>query len=196
MKSLRIVFLLLMSGCSPFLVNAQTISIHCIDSVSGAGIAFITAQTIPSGQLFYANEEGILKPDPASLAKEDTLVLSRVGYPVVKWPFSHISGKDNHRIYISPLVRQLPEFIATGKSPASLLKELRSKIEKGRPQASFTMKGFYRQYHWENGRAVFLVEALGSIFFSSQKSKLERVNMQDIRRSYSLEKTKKHMRII
>ncbi|MBK7886953.1 MAG: hypothetical protein IPJ86_06485 [Bacteroidetes bacterium] len=50
-----------MSGCSPFLVTAQTISIHCIDSVSGAGIAFITAQTIPSGQLFFANEDGILK---------------------------------------------------------------------------------------------------------------------------------------
>ncbi len=190
MKSLRIVFLLLMIGSSPLLVNAQTISIHSIDSVSGAGIAFITAQTIPSGQLFYANEEGILKPDPASLAKEDTLVLSRVGYPVVKLPFSRISGKDIHRIYIAPLVRQLPEFTATGKSPASLLKELRSKIEKGRPQASFTMNGFYRQYHWENGRAVFLVEALGSVFFSAQKSKLERMKMEDLRRSYSLEKNK------
>ncbi|MBK7886954.1 MAG: hypothetical protein IPJ86_06490 [Bacteroidetes bacterium] len=118
------------------------------------------------------------------------MLLSRVGYPVVKLPFPPLSGKDIRRIYIAPLVRQLPEFTATGKSPASLLKELRSKIEKGRPQASFTMKGFYRQYHWENGRAVFLVEALGSIFFSAQKSKLERMNMVELRRAYPLEKNK------
>jgi len=189
MKIYRSVLFFLM-GCCPLFVSAQEIFIQCIDSVSGTGIVFITAQAIPSGQFFYANEDGILKTDPASLAKEDTLLLSRVGYPVIKLPFSRISGKDMHRIYIAPLVRQLPEFTAFGKSPESLLKELRSEIERGIPQASFTMNGFYRQYHLENGRAVFLVEALGAVFFSAQKSKLERMNMVDLRRSYSLEKNK------
>ena len=171
-------------------VYSQSKTIQIEDAVNQNPIQFATVQLLISNRVVFADSLGRFQLANYELNTLDTLLISRMGYLLKKFPISYFNKMNTTKVFLTPQNINLTEFSFVEETPITFLKQVRSKLKLGVPLSSFKLNGFYRQYHWENGKVVFLVEAANEVYFASNKNSLERVKINEIRRALITEKNK------
>lgn len=173
--------------CFQYTLSAQVVSVKCIDSSDGSGIPFVTVQIKHSGAIFFSDTTGNVNIKYNKEVTADSITFFHVGYRPLVYSVDSLLLIEKGEVRMTVISRNLPEFVFEDTRPLTFLKEVIQKVSSGISRRSYIDSSFYRQCHWEDGKAVFLAEAGVEVFYSSDKQKQERVKVNFLRRSVSLE---------
>ncbi|MFN8154251.1 MAG: hypothetical protein U0Y08_08180 [Bacteroidia bacterium] len=167
-------------------VFAQQYKMLLLDETSGQPVPFANVLITKNGHWLMADSTGIVFISAEEIRIKSAIVISRVGYRKQQLEALVPDSRMEATVLLKPEVTQL--------TPATILPEkldvILSRIRKRLAESLDTplvANAFYRQYHIENGKPVFMVEADAEVLLPGRKSKLELVNIRHVRRMPSEE---------
>ena len=172
--------------CIAVFTHAQT-KLLVIDEYTGKPVPFATVMTVRKTQWFTTDSTGtvVLKTEIEKV--EIPLEISRVGYFKLKVNVVFDSRNEVETVLLKPEVSFLPPVNIHAETLDFILSKIRKKIAESQDTA-MVVKSFYRQYHIENEKPVFMVEADAAVYFPGQKGRAEEFEMLHVRRMPSEEK--------
>ncbi|MBT1705568.1 carboxypeptidase-like regulatory domain-containing protein [Chryseosolibacter indicus] len=190
-KLFYLLFLLL-----PFSVWSQsiTLSAKVQDSESNAPLAFASVgiKGQPIGTI--SNDQGEFDFHFPLDLRNDTLVISMLGYKNFEAPVSTLLDKQKHVILLEKSEIILQEIVvADTLTGGDILRIAMAKIEDNYPMQPFLLEAFYRDVKKVGGTYISLLEAAVKIFDENYEEprnqfKLrERVRLMEVRKSYGYE---------
>lgn len=164
--------------------RAQHTVLNFLDEATGQPVSFVSVFVCQKGEWLTADSVGVLQiaVHPAS-----GLEISRVGYHTLKLPAAEWSATKETSILLKPLITVYAPATVEGLSLESILSKVRKRISES-VDTLVVANSFYRQYHVENGKPVFMVEADAQVLFPRRSGREEQLKILHVRRMKSVEK--------
>ena len=162
---------------------AQRTKLFFIDEANGRPVPFVTVLLKQKGEWLTADSIGVI--DIVSDHASDLEIL-RVGYHRLNLTSKDYSQKKETVIVLKPLQSLLPPATIRPVTLEMILSKLRKRIKES-TDTYVVANALYRQYHIENGKPVFMVEADAEVFFQSCTGKEELLSIKHVRRMPSTE---------
>lgn len=172
----------------------MTISAEVRDSASLEllGFASVGIKGVPIGTI--SNDQGEFDFHFPVAYRNDTLVISMMGYSNFEAPINALPDTSFHVFYLVKSTLQLKEIVVSDSlTGGDVLRIALTRIPQNYPMKPFMMDGFYRDTKKVGGTYFSLLEAAVKIFDENyeeprNKSKLrERVQLVEVRKSYGYE---------
>jgi len=191
-KNLLILFLVVIS----FAANAQriTVSARVNDAETNEPLGFASVGIIgqPIGTISNANGEFDFH-FPLEL-RNDTLVVSMMGYERYRAPVWTLIQNQNSTILLRKSTIELQEIVVTDTlTGGDILRSALSRIESNYPMEPFLLEAFYRDVKKVGGTYISLLEAAVKIYDENyveprnQHKLRERVKLIEVRKSIGYE---------
>lgn len=129
-----------------------------IDDITKKALAFSSVSILHKPVGVISNEDGYFVFKVPSRYKNDTLVISRVGYYLHKIPIREIRGYKSYKMYERTV--SLPEILIRSTSPTELVRHAILKIPVNYFTGPYLMRSFYREIIKRNKRYLSYTEAI------------------------------------
>jgi hypothetical protein len=172
--------------------TAQIFTIQVVDMENGVSIPYATGRWNLSEEIIFSDLSGVFIVNNPNLTSKDTLFIHHVGFePSYVTDFNGRKQKE-FSVKLKSKVVELKGPTVSAFSPVSLMQKVKRKLKESIPKNSIIQPSFYRQFHIENNKGVFFLEALVSLNFGSGTNKTPKVKVDNLRRIPSSELNKEH----
>ena len=173
-------WLFLFFCCKAVMTHAQT-KLRVIDAYTGKPVPFATVMTVRKTQWFTTDSTGTVVLKTEDEKGEIPVEVSRVGYFKLRVNVMIDSRNQTETVLLKPEMSFLPPVYIQAGSLEMILSKIRKRIAESRDTVS-VVNSFYRQYHIENEKPVFMVEADAAVYFPGQKGRAEEFDILHVRR--------------
>jgi hypothetical protein len=96
------------------------------------------------------------------------------------------------KVFMKANVIELNGPTVSGISPLTMIKNVKIKLKNSIPSRSIYQPSFYRQFHVEDNKGVFFLEAMTTVNFGNGYNKQLKVKVESLRRIPTSERNKEH----
>jgi len=155
----------------------QHILFRIIDTDSKRAVPYATVRFANSKNGVVANILGDFRIPIKYKKKNDTLILSCIGYSTKRVALNNIIDRDYHIIYLVPKTEQLSEVVVNGNkekelSAKQIVRKAIENIKINNPVEPFSYIAYYRDYQFVEEEYINLNEGIVEVFdegFSTHK---------------------------